>query len=243
MDVPHRPESVVCTDRVDCIVYIVPWPSCPPIVGFWPPKPCTNPYPHPWNTLTNGKGMGLHQVRVKVGAKTPMGYPCPSLHWLYLKQTARKGTAGWQAPVPNVNDLPLRKMAIKEGKKPVPAPWDLEPVSTVPIWSSSPVHKAPLSLTKTAHLTIPSKPIPTEPRAYRLKANLSTKDSKAQHQKNQLGHCTCTPSLDSHPLIVTEEGAHQISILMVFIISSQYCINISKYQYNIEKKLWIPSKY
>ena len=55
------------------------WPSCPPVVGFWPAKPCTNPYPHPWNTLTHGKGMGLHRVRVKVGVKTPMGYPCPSL--------------------------------------------------------------------------------------------------------------------------------------------------------------------
>jgi len=79
MDVPRRPESVVCTDQVDYVVYIVPWPSCPPIVGFQPPKPCTNPYPHPWNTLTHGKGMGLHRVRVKVGAKTPAGYLCPSL--------------------------------------------------------------------------------------------------------------------------------------------------------------------
>jgi len=78
-DVPCRPESVVCTDQVDYIVYIVPWPSCPPVVGFWPPKPCTNPYLHPWNTLTHGKGTGLHRVRVKVGAKTPVGYPCPSL--------------------------------------------------------------------------------------------------------------------------------------------------------------------
>ena len=55
------------------------WPSCPPIMSFWPPKPCTNSYPHPWNTLTHGKGMGFCQVRVKVGVKTPAGYLCPSL--------------------------------------------------------------------------------------------------------------------------------------------------------------------
>jgi len=83
-DMPCCPESVVCTDQVDYVVYIVPWPSCPPIVGFRPPKPCTNPYPHPWNTLTHGKGMGLHWVRVKVGAKTPVGYPCPSLGVAYM---------------------------------------------------------------------------------------------------------------------------------------------------------------
>jgi len=29
---------------------------------------------------------------------------------------------------------------------------------------------------------------------------------------------------------------YQINILMVFKVFSQYCINISKYQYNIEKK-------
>ena len=47
--------------------------------GFPTPKTLYKPYPHPWNTLTQGKGMGLHRVRVKVGAKTPAGYPCPSL--------------------------------------------------------------------------------------------------------------------------------------------------------------------
>jgi len=55
------------------------WPLHPPAVGFWPPKPCTNPHPYLWNTLTHGKRMGLCGVRVKVDVKTPMGYPCPSL--------------------------------------------------------------------------------------------------------------------------------------------------------------------
>jgi len=51
---------------VQCI-----WPSHPPVVGFWPPKPCTNPYPTP--------EIPLPMERVKVSVKTPMGYLCPSL--------------------------------------------------------------------------------------------------------------------------------------------------------------------
>jgi len=74
MYLSSRLHSVQCT-----------WPFHPPIVGFWPPKPCTNPYPHPWNTLTHGKGTGLHWVRVKVGVKTPAGYLCPSLLIWYLR--------------------------------------------------------------------------------------------------------------------------------------------------------------
>jgi len=83
-DVPCHPESVVCTDQVDYIVYIVPWPSCPPVVGFRPPKTLYKPlppplkYPYPWKgyRFASGKGKGR--------CKNTRGLPVPITRHLQL---------------------------------------------------------------------------------------------------------------------------------------------------------------
>ena len=75
-DVPCCPESVVCTDQIDYVVYIVPWPSCPHC-GFPTPKTLYKPlspplkYPYPW------KGYGFASGKGKGRCENTCGLPVP----------------------------------------------------------------------------------------------------------------------------------------------------------------------
>ena len=82
-------------------------------------------------------------------------------HWLYTELQAKKGTVGQRAPTPSPSELPLTSVLRKDHNK--SSQQASEPAQLQPI-----LHSSTTSVTK-IDAPPPQKPIPTEPRAHRLR--------------------------------------------------------------------------
>ena len=126
-------------------------------------------------------------------------------HWLYTKQHASRGTIGQRAPTPQADDLPSKKDAIKEGKKPISASKakGIVPLTSTPNPSST--REQTPSTSSITPQPVHAKSIPTEPRAHRITSAHSDGDAAIQSRRSQLGRRPRTPSPSPRSLAI-EEG-------------------------------------
>ena len=125
--------------------------------------------------------------------------------WLYTTPTAAKGTAGQRAPTPSANELPLKRTAVKNRRNAIPPDVAQHP----PPPSASLVPSSVISPAPSISL-IPqparAKPIPTEPRAHRLRPNYPSQDQEVQNVRNQFGRRPRAPSSSSGCLVTKDES-------------------------------------